>query len=266
MEEFVRSLALAGLVVFWYMLALFVIALIRRDNSVADPAWGPGFLLATLAVLWYWEPAGLRPTLITVLVAVWALRLSLHVLLRNWGKGEDWRYARWRLVWGHWWVLRSFLQVFVLQGVLLLIVALPALWVNTYGGPRLGWLDAVGAGLWLAGFFFETVADYQLTRFMKDPANHGRIMQSGLWRYSRHPNYFGEVAQWWGLGLVALSVPGGWVALAGPLLITVLILKVSGIPLLERRLRSRPEFHEYAKRTSPFFPLPPKKEATPAPR
>lgn len=254
------TLALAGLVVFWYMVALFVIGLLRRDNSIADAAWGPGFLLAALAVLWYHNPAGLRPVLVTVIVAVWALRLCMHVVLRNWGRGEDWRYARWRLQWGRLWVLRSFVQIFLLQGLLLIGIVLPVLYVNTYGGPSLGWRDAVGAGIWLVGFLFEAVADYQLMRFMKDPLNHGRILQRGLWRYSRHPNYFGEVLQWWGIWVIALSVPGSWITVVGPLAITVLILKVSGVPLLESRQREKPEFEGYAKRTSPFVPLPPKKE------
>jgi steroid 5-alpha reductase family enzyme len=259
MEGFLSSLALAGLVIFWYMLLLFVVALIRRDNSVADPAWGPGFLVAALAVLWFNQPEGLRPVLVTVLVAIWAVRLSLHVILRNWGRGEDWRYARWRLVWGRWWVLRSFVQVFLLQGALLLVVDAPVLFVNTHGGPALTWLDAAGGALWLIGFLFETVADAQLARFLKDPMNHGRVLRSGLWRYSRHPNYFGEVSQWWGLWLIALSVPGAWVTIVGPVAITLLILKVSGIPLLESRQSANPEFREYQKRTSAFFPWFPKK-------
>jgi steroid 5-alpha reductase family enzyme len=254
-----ETLALSAFVLFWYMTLLFVIALVRRDNSIVDIAWGPGFLLVALVALWYHQPVGLRPVLITILVAVWAGRLCLHVLLRNWGRGEDWRYARWRLQWGHWWILGSFLQVFMLQGLLLLLVDLPVLYVNTYGGPSLTVLDAVGAGVWLVGFLFEVIADYQLMRFTKDPANHGRILQSGLWRYSRHPNYFGEVAQWWGIWLIALAVPGGWLTFIGPLTITLMILKVSGVPRTESRQIANPEFREYAKRTSPFLPMPPKK-------
>jgi steroid 5-alpha reductase family enzyme len=255
---FLDSLALAALVVFWYMTALFVVALARRNNSLADVAWGPAFFLAAAAVLYAAMPSGLRPVLVTILIAVWALRLAVHILLRNWGRGEDWRYAQWRGKWGHLWVLRSYLQVFLLQGFLLLIVVVPALWVNTFGGPRLWWLDGIGAALWLVGFLFEAVGDYQLARFQKDPANHGRVLRSGLWRYSRHPNYFGEVTMWWAIWLIGLAAGAPLWTVISPLVLTFLILKVSGIPLLESRQMLNPEYRDYAARTSPFFPMPPR--------
>jgi steroid 5-alpha reductase family enzyme len=233
-------------------------ALSRRDNSIADVAWGPGFLIAALAVYWWQRPTGYLPLIATVLVAVWAFRLAVHILMRNWGRGEDWRYAEWRARWGRWFVLRSFLQVFVLQGALLIVVCLPVLWINTFGGG-LGWLAGIGAFVWFVGFVFEAVGDYQLTRFLKDPRNHGHVMQSGLWKFTRHPNYFGEMAQWWGLWLMALSIPGGWLTVLGPLLITFLITKVSGVPLLEAKQMQNPEFREYAARTPVLIPWFPKK-------
>lgn len=254
---FGESLAIAALVVFWYMTGLFLAALARRDNSLADIAWGPGFLLAALAVLWWQRPAGLLPVLATTLVAAWAVRLGVHIWMRNWGRGEDWRYARWRGRWGQWWPLRSYLQVFLLQGVLLLVVCLPALAANTYGGP-VGWLAVVGSLLWLTGFLWETFADYQLMRFQKDPRNAGKVLQSGVWAWSRHPNYFGEVTLWWGMGLIALST-GAWWALAGPLVITFLILKVSGVPLLESKMLKHAPYRDYARRTSAFIPWFPKR-------
>lgn len=256
---FLTTLVLVALVIYWYMVALFVSALIRRDNSIADIAWGPGFLLAALAAFWWHAPTGYLPMIATVLVAVWAVRLSVHILMRNWGRGEDWRYADWRTKWGRWFVLRSFVQVFLLQGLLLVIVSLPALWVNTFGGA-FGWLAAAGVAVWLIGFFWETVGDYQLTRFLKDPSNRGRVMQSGVWAYSRHPNYFGEITQWWGMWLIALSVPGGWVTVLGPLTITFLITKVSGVPMLEAKQMQNPEFREYALRTPVLIPWFPKKK------
>jgi steroid 5-alpha reductase family enzyme len=250
----VASLALSGLVVFWYMAGLFVVALLRRNNTIADAGWALAFLFPALAVLWYHQPVGFRPILVTVLVAVWAVRLCVHILLRNWGKGEDRWHRQWRRQWGAWWALRSFVQVFLLQGAVALVIVAPALYVNTYGGPPLAWIDMLGAGVWLFGFLFETVADYQLTRFTKHPENHGRILQSGLWKYSRHPNYFGEILQWWGIWCFALVIPGGWITVVGPLSITFLILKVSGVPLQEARLREHPEFEAYAKQTSPLIP------------
>lgn len=255
---FTQTLLLVSLVIFWYMLILFVVALVRRDNSVADVAWGPGILLATLAALWWQHPSGLLPVLTTVMVSVWALRLAAHILMRNWGRGEDWRYARWREQWGEWFVPRTFIQVFLQQGLLLIVVALPVLWINTFGG-RVGWLAFFGALVWLKGFIWETIGDYQLTRFLAHPANVGKILRTGLWKYSRHPNYFGEVTQWWGLWLMALSVAGGWLTVLGPLLITFLITKVSGIPMLEQRRKSSTTFRTYAKRTSALIPWFPKK-------
>lgn len=250
---FSSTLVLVALVIFWYMLALFCTALTRRDNSIVDVAWGPGFLLAALATLWWHSPGGYLPLVATVLVAVWALRLSVHILLRNWGRGEDWRYAAWRKQWGVWFVPRTFVQVFLLQGFLLIVVSLPVLWMNTFGGS-LNWLVLVGALVWLKGFLWESVADYQLTRFLKDPRNHGHVMKSGAWKYSRHPNYFGEMTQWWGLWLMALSVPGGWMTIIGPLTITFLLTKVSGVPMLEAKQMQNPEFREYAKKTPAFIP------------
>lgn len=255
---FSQTILLVSLVIFWYMLVLFLVAIIRRDNSIADIAWGPGFLLSALAALWWSHPEGLLPVLATVLVAVWSIRLAVHVAMRNWGRQEDWRYAKWRRDWGQWFVPRTFLQVFLLQGFLLIIVALPLLWINTFGGVING-LVLVGSLVWLKGFLWETVGDYQLIQFLKNPSNEGKLLKSGLWRFSRHPNYFGEVTQWWGIWLMALAVPGGWVTVLGPLMITFLIMKVSGISVLEERRKGDSKFKAYARRTGALIPWFPKK-------
>jgi len=200
-----------------------------------------------------------RPMLITILVAVWGIRLSLYVHFRNRNKPEDFRYRKWREEWGSSFYIRSYLQVFILQSILLVLISTPVIYVSSVQNPPLGYTDAVGALVWMIGFFFETVGDYQLRRFMRDPMNKGRIMTSGLWRFTRHPNYFGEVAMWWGIFLIALSVPGGWWTIIGPATITFLILKVSGIPMLEAKYQGNPEFAAYQRRTSSFFPLPPRR-------
>jgi steroid 5-alpha reductase family enzyme len=254
----VTFIQIAG-ALFAYMTAFFVLAVARRDNSVADIAWGGGFLLVALLSLHLGVGALPRPTLLTVLVALWAARLAVHILLRNRGRGEDPRYAAWRREWGRWWLPRSYLQVFLLQGAILLIVAAGIIVVNTRSGPDLGALDVVGAVAVLAGLAIETVADRQLSRFTRDPVNRGRIMDRGLWRYSRHPNYFGEVVVWLGVWLIALSVPGGWWTVVSPGLITFLLLKVSGVPMLERLMEGRPGWAEYQARTSAFVPLPPRR-------
>ncbi|MFA7302812.1 MAG: DUF1295 domain-containing protein [Candidatus Paceibacterota bacterium] len=248
-------LALAA-VLLGYMSLWFVVSLLKKRNDVADLAWGLGFVLMAWAALYLSGTSEPRQLVVNALVTVWGLRLASHIYARNKGKAEDYRYAQWRKDWGKWFYLRSYAQVYLLQGVLLSLIATPVLHINSSGGSALGALDVVGVAVWLVGFFFEVVGDAQLARFIQNPANKGHLMQSGLWAYTRHPNYFGEVTQWWGIWLIALSVAGGAYAGIGPLTITFLILKVSGVPLLEQKMAENPEFAEYKKRTSMFLPLP----------
>lgn len=245
-------------VVIAYMTAWFAVAMGRRRNDVADVAWGLGFVLAATVALALHGPASTRSVLVTALVAVWGIRLAIHIHLRNRGKSEDFRYRQWREEWGKNFFIRTYLQVFVLQGVLLVLVSAPVIHINSVTNPPPGYTDALGILVWSVGFFFEAVGDFQLVRFMGNPLNKGRIMTSGLWRFTRHPNYFGEVALWWGIFLIALSVPGGWRTIIGPATITFLILKVSGIPMLEAKYRGNPQYEAYQRRTSSFFPLPPR--------
>jgi steroid 5-alpha reductase family enzyme len=240
-----------------YMTAWFFVALSWRRNDVADVAWGLGFLLVAFTTLLMQEPSG-RPVLVTALVVAWGIRLCLYVYFRNRGKPEDFRYRKWREEWGNSFYIRSYLQVFLLQSILLVLIATPVIYVGSVPNPPLGYSDIAGVFVWIVGFFFEVVGDYQLRRFITNPDNKGRIMTSGLWRFTRHPNYFGEVAVWWGIFLIALSVPGGWRTVIGPATITFLILKVSGIPMLEAKYRGNPQYEAYQRRTSSFFPLPPR--------
>ena len=240
-----------------YMTCWFIAAQVRRRNDIADVAWGLGFILAAAVSL----VAGNGPprgVLVSTLVLIWGLRLAWHIHTRNRGKGEDSRYRKWREEWGRWFVLRSFLQIFMLQGLLLILVAVPVMVLNGSPSAPFTWLDGLGLLVWLIGFGFEAVGDWQLLRFKDDPNNKGKLMTSGLWRYTRHPNYFGEVTLWWGIGLIALSVPGCWWTIIGPLTITLLILKVSGIPMLEKPYEGRADFQKYRRRTSAFFPVPPR--------
>lgn len=235
--------------VFWY-----VVALIKQRNDVADVAWGLGFLIAAAVSYGKGAITADRGLLVTVLVAIWAARLSLHIHLRNRGKSEDYRYHAWRKQWGRAFHLRTFLQVFLLQWLLMLLVALPVLVVNVSRGGPLGALDFFGTAVWMTGFYFEAASDWQLARFSRAPENRGKLLQTGLRRLTRHPNYFGEVVQWWGLALIAFSVPNGWLGLFGAAAITFLILKVSGIPMLEDRLSRKPGYAEYAAKTPKFWP------------
>jgi len=259
-----QIIALCILAVWAYMTAWFLAALVKKDNSLADTAWGLGFiLLAGLTFIRAHEPAP-RRILVTALVLVWGGRLAAHVFARNRKRGEDFRYAAWRARWGRWFVLRSYLQVFLLQGVFLLIISWPVVLINSAPQSGPGWRDLAGGLLWLLGFVFESVADAELARFKRQPGEKGRIMMQGLWRYSRHPNYFGEAVMWWGIFVLALGSEGGWTSVASPLLITLLLRFVSGVPMLERKYRENPEFQAYARRTNAFVPWWPKKGPRPA--
>ena len=251
-----------ALVIFVYMSLWFLLSLYKKRNDIADVAWGLGFVLMTWTSFLISDDfgnTGIRGLLVGILVSIWGLRLAWHIHARNKGKTEDYRYLAWRKEWGKWFYVRSYFQVYILQGTLLFLIVMPVLIINMNTGSEFGWLDILGVVVWLVGFYFEAVGDAQLARFIKDPMNKGKLMQSGLWAYTRHPNYFGEVTQWWGIWLIALSVPNGWIAIIGPLTITILILKVSGIPLLEKKMVENPDFVEYKRKTSVFFPMPTKK-------
>ncbi|MBP1768296.1 MAG: hypothetical protein H6P98_2411 [Candidatus Aminicenantes bacterium] len=245
-------------VVFVYMTAVFLVALSKKNNSIVDVAWGLGFILVAVTTLLLKPGITIRQVLVDGLVAVWGLRLAVHIYSRNRGRGEDFRYAKWRRDWGRWFVPRSFLQIFMLQGILMLLISSPILLVNRSKEEGLTPLDALGAGVWIAGFLFEAVGDHQLKIFKRKPESRGKIMTSGLWSYTRHPNYFGEAALWWGIWLLSLSVDGGWAGIISPLTIGFLLLRVSGVSMLEKKYAGNQEFAAYARRTSAFFPRPPK--------
>jgi steroid 5-alpha reductase family enzyme len=254
----VNQFLLPALVLAVYMHLWFAVALALRRNDVVDTAWGLGFaLLAWLGFFTTGQRAA-RSLLLAGLVSLWGLRLARHVWRRNHGHAEDSRYQAMRAGWGRRPRLHAYFKIFLTQGGLLYLVALPLILAAHEGQPPWSALDAVGLGLWLGGGACEALADAQLAHFVRDPANRGRLLQAGLWRWSRHPNYFGEVLVWWGIGLLALAAGAGWPALLGPLTITSLILFVSGIPLLEKKFAARPGFEEYKARTSIFIPWPPR--------
>lgn len=234
---------------------LWVVSLFRRDASIADPGWGLGFVIA--AWLSYGMNAGAdgRSLLLAGLTTVWGLRLSLFLAWRNLGHGEDRRYAAMRQHHGRrfWWA--SLFTVFLLQAIILWFVAWPIQAIASMGSTRpLGWLDGWGLVIWIIGFLFEAIGDWQLARFQADPDHRGRVLDRGLWRYTRHPNYFGDCCVWWGIYLIA-AAGGAWWTVASPMLMTLLLLKVSGVSLLERTIvERRPEYAEYQARTSAFFP------------
>ena len=253
------SLAALGFILV-LMLTLWVVSLARRDVSIVDPFWGFGFVaVASFAAA---VPPGLselapRGRLALAMVAVWGLRLSLFLLWRNRGHGEDFRYRAMREHHGDRFPLVSLGTVFLLQGVVLWTVSWP-LQSSLRATTPWSWLDACGAAIWLIGVLFESIGDWQLARFKTDPANRGRVLDRGLWRYTRHPNYFGDFCVWWGFYLVA-AAGGAWWTVFSPLLMSFLLLRVSGVTLLESTIvERRPEYRDYIRRTSPFFPRPPR--------
>jgi steroid 5-alpha reductase family enzyme len=243
------------------MTLLWLFSLALKNSSIVDIFWGTGFVIVawTAFVL---SPGGFEPRkgLLVFLVTVWGLRLSLYILSRNWGKPEDFRYQVWRKAAGAAWWWRSFFKVFLLQGVLLWIISAPLLAAQLGArSGRLTWLDYLAILVWVIGFFFEAMGDWQLARFKADPTNRGKVLQSGVWRYTRHPNYFGDATQWWAYYLIALAA-GGWWTFFSPLIMTTLLLRVSGVALLEKTLRAeKPEYKEYAAKTSEFIPWFPRK-------
>jgi steroid 5-alpha reductase family enzyme len=252
----IQIIGLSLAVVLAYTTAIWLLSLVLRNASIIDSFWGPGFAL--LAAVYFGAGDGFlgRKILIATLVVVWGLRLSFYILWRNWGKGEDYRYQAMREKAGEkfWWV--SFFQVFLLQGVLLWLISAPILAAHFYDSPdELTVLDGLGAGLWAIGFFFEAVGDWQLASFKADLANKGKVMQSGLWRFTRHPNYFGDATLWWGYFVIAAATVDGLWTVFSPVLMTVLLMRVSGVALLEKaQVETKPQYRAYIESTSAFVP------------
>ena len=252
------------LVVLGLLVLLWAYCVKIKDVSLIDMFWGTGFVV----VVWvsYFvanfgsETVDQRLLLVCLLTTIWGARLSLYLFWRNHGKPEDYRYAAMREKHGarFWWV--SLLTVFLLQGILLWFVSLPVQVVAGSEFASLGWLDGIGAAVWAIGFIFESVGDYQLARFRSDPANRGKVLETGLWRFTRHPNYFGDFCVWWGLYLIAIGGGGVWM-IGSPLLMSFLLIKVSGVRLTEKSISNRrPAYESYKRRTNAFFPWLPKKD------
>ncbi|MGF1983278.1 DUF1295 domain-containing protein [Lactococcus taiwanensis] len=240
-----------------YFIFWFILSKVKNNYSLVDIAWGGGFVVVAWVGFIFTSSRTLQNELILILVSLWGIRLFVHLARRNWNKPEDYRYVNMRKRWGSKWVnLKAFLNVFILQGVLLFIIALPV--IHSFSAMPLTlmhWWNFSGLIVWLIGFIFEAGGDYQLTKFKKNPNNHGTLLTSGLWSVTHHPNYFGEALCWWGVFLVSIrNFSDSWL-LISPLLITLLLLFVSGVPLLEKKYKYRPDFQQYAQKTPKFFPF-----------
>ena len=244
------------------MLFVWFLSLIRKDASIVDSFWGLGFVLIAWITLLNSDEYTSRKILLALLTTVWGLRLCIYITWRNWGREEDKRYQAMRKHHGSkfWWM--SLFTVFGIQAVLLWVISLVVqIGQIAISPPHFTWLDLAGVLVWYSGLQFEVIGDWQLARFKADPANKGRVMNQGLWAYTRHPNYFGESLIWWGMYLVTLSTPWGWISMVSPVVITFLLLKVSGVTLLEKTIiDTRPKYREYIESTNAFIPWFPKKK------
>jgi steroid 5-alpha reductase family enzyme len=251
----------AFLVIMAIMTTLWIVSIIIKNVSIVDIFWGLGFVITAGYYFYYGQGNESRKIILLTLVTIWGLRLSVYLAWRNIGKGEDFRYREFRRKYGekrYWWI--SFFQTFLLQGVLMWLISAPLLGAQHYGiDTAPGFLDFACIAVWLTGFAFEAGGDIQLALFKADPANKGKVLSKGFWHYTRHPNYFGDSAVWWGYGLICIA-SGSFLPALSSLLMTALIIKVSGVALLEKTLKDdKPQYRDYIEKTSSFFPWFPKK-------
>ncbi len=245
-----------------YFLLFFIIGTAIKNNSIVDFGWGIGFIFSAgfaLGTGYYFDqkPDGISLLLLT-LITFWGLRLSYHIFKRNYKKPEDFRYANFRNEWGKWVVPRAFLQVYLLQALMMMLIGSGVFYTISVSHKAFNSGVLLGLLIWLLGYYFEVLGDRQLAAFKKHPENKGKIIKTGLWQYTRHPNYFGEATMWWGIFIIAFSTTGAWLTIISPLVITYLLIFVSGVPLLEKKYEGNPEFEAYAISTSKFFPWFPK--------
>jgi steroid 5-alpha reductase family enzyme len=242
------------------MTILWIASILLKNVSIVDLFWGFGFVLVGWIYFFYTDGYETRKMLLMILVTVWGLRLSIYLAWRNIGKGEDFRYRQFRNNYGkrYWWI--SFFQTFLLQGILMWLISAPILGALYYStNLLLNIFDILGILFWIIGITFETGGDIQLAKFKSNPDNKGKVLDSGLWRYTRHPNYFGDASVWWGYGFICIA-SGSFLPILGSLLMTALIIKVSGVALLEKTLTdTKPQYKAYMEKTSPFIPWFPKK-------
>ena len=238
-----------------FMVIMFVTAQIKKDNSIVDIGWGIGFILISFVLLFTTNQPDIKDLLLTTMILIWGLRLAIHIYIRARGKGEDFRYAQWRKDWGKNAAVKAFFKVFMLQGIIMIAVAFPIMVVFNGEGDQLNAFSLIGFIIFVFGFLFESIGDYQMYNFKKKAESKGRIITSGLWKYTRHPNYFGEAVLWWGIGIVAIGSDLFLTAFIGPIVINLLLIYVSGVPMLEKKYAGNKQWENYKKVTPAFLPF-----------
>ncbi len=258
---FIQIYLLALAAIISMMLVLWIVSILIKNVSIVDLFWGIGFVVACFVYYLRTDGFDLRKNILLCMICIWGLRLSIYLMWRNLGKGEDFRYQNFRKEYGanrYWWI--SLFQTFLLQGFIMWFVSAPLLGAQYYSHHNhLNVLDIAGIFIWFVGLFFEAVGDIQLARFKKDPANKGKVLDKGLWRYTRHPNYFGDAAVWCGYAMICIAA-GSYIPVLGSVIMIVLLIRVSGVVLLEKSLKvSKPGYKEYVEKTSAFIPWFPKR-------
>jgi steroid 5-alpha reductase family enzyme len=243
-------------IIFLYTNSWFLISLLLKRNDIADIAWGAGYILIIAGLAWQFPPSN-TALLVSTLICCWAIRLSTHIAIRTARKPEDFRYHQWRIAWGHSFFWRAWLQIYILQACFMLIIAAPVFFVWLSPNESPSWSRLIGSAIFLTGFLFQAISDHQLARFLKHRTHNHEILTTGLWKYSRHPNYFGEILVWWGIFVIIAPIPLAWLTAISPITITVLLLFVSGIPMIEQRYRHHPEYQQYRKKTAALIPRKP---------
>lgn len=249
------NIYLVTLFVLWlYFTIVFLIAQVKKSNSIVDIAWGLGFVIVALTSFLLKTNGSIQSLIITIFVFLWGFRLSYHLFKRNWNKPEDYRYVEMREQWKNKNPLfQYYVKIYMVQMILLFIIAQPIIIVHAVPSQSFGILQYFGIVVWLIGYFFEVIGDFQLKEFIMNPNNKGKLIRTGLWKYTRHPNYFGEATMWWGIYLISLGSGMFW-AIISPITITYLLVFVSGVPLLEKKMESNPDFADYKAKTSKFIP------------
>lgn len=256
--ELTAALAASAQTIVVVMVCVWLLSLILKDASIVDLVWGLGFVLVAWTVFIGVPGQSVTRNLLVGLTTLWGLRLSIYLAWRNLGKPEDFRYQQMRNR-RRWFPLKSLYIVFGLQGLVMWIVSLPLQVGIATSQTGWSWLHGVGAAVWATGLFFEAVGDWQLARFRANPENAGQVLDTGLWRFTRHPNYFGDFLVWWGLYFVAIGQSDGWWTAIGPIVMSVFLMRVSGVTLLEKSLENtKPAYAAYVAKTNAFFPGPPK--------
>ncbi|NVO18169.1 MAG: DUF1295 domain-containing protein [Bacteroidetes bacterium] len=250
---FQPSILISLLSLFICLNLLFLVSLKLKDNSIIDIFWGSGFVIVSAITLFIPGEITVKKLIISLAVTAWGLRLSIYLFIRKKGKGEDYRYKAWRNTWQRF-RLRSYFQVFILQGLIMFLVSSPVMLVNNSRSEHMGILEFAGIFVFLFGITYETIADQQLRRFCSKEENAGKLMVSGLWQFCRHPNYFGESLIWWGIWLFAVPEIDGLFTIVSPILMTFLLRYVSGVPMLEKKQAEKSEWEAYKNKVPAFIP------------